>query len=190
VEIQRHFGQAPFLQTARAERVNRSRSTLSEAARRRLHQEAQGMSDEEKVDMVNMLPALPIVGNYPAYMSQSYLLALSQYRSEQLAVGQKVCTPDQMFAHGEWTKRETFQQELGCNVFYFPEMDPGSAYFDSGFFTVEQTAAYHIDGQLFGLRHAYREADASPGRMVRQLIAAAGMAAGFVFSRVTDSVLS
>jgi hypothetical protein len=95
-----------------------------------------------------------------------------------------------MFSHAEWSKRETFQQELGCSVFYFPEMDPGSAYFDSDFFTVEQTAAYHIDGQLFGLRHAYREADASPGRMVRQLIAAAGMAAGFVFSRVTDCVLS
>ena len=111
VEIQWHFGRAPFLQTARAERVNRSRSTLTEAARRRLHQEAQGMSDDEKVDMVNMLPALPIVGNFPEYMSQSYLLALSQYRSEQLAVGVKVCTPDQMFSHAEWSKRGTFQQE-------------------------------------------------------------------------------
>jgi hypothetical protein len=190
VEIQRHFGQAPFLQTTRAERVNRSRSTLTEAARRKLHQEAQTMSDDEKVEMVNMLPAIPIVGHFPDYMSQAYLLAMSQYRAEQLAVGQKVCTPDQMFTHKEWSKRETFQQEVGCSVFYFPEMDPGSTYYDSGFFTVEQTAAYHIDGQLFGLRHAYREADSIPGRLARQLIAAAGMAAGFVFSRVTDSVLS
>ena len=57
------------------------------------------MSDEEKVEMVNLLPAIPIVGEYPSYMTQSYLLNLAQYRSEQLTVGVRVCTPDQMFNH-------------------------------------------------------------------------------------------
>ena len=100
-------------------------------------------------------------------MTQSYLLNLAQYRSEQLTVGVKVCTPDQMFNHATWTQRETFENELGCQEFYFTELDPGSPYYDSHFFTVEQSAAYYIDGQIFGLMHAYQEATTTPGRMVK-----------------------
>ena len=87
-------------------------------------------------------------------MTQGYISYVAE-RAQQLATGnQTVCTPNMLFANLAQTRLVEVYEDKDCELFYFPEVDPGSPYYKPGFFTAEQTASYQVAKRLFGLRDA------------------------------------
>ena len=177
-----------------------------EQHREAITNEVRQMTREQHVQMVHELfPGTPSLFSVPfqapdadveedfipgvPYMTQGYVSYVAE-RAQQLATGnQTVCTPDVLFKNLAQTRIVEVYETNDCEPFYFPEVDPGLPYYKPGFFTTEQTASYQVAKRLFGLRDAYENADPGLTWMTRQLIAAAGMAAGFVLSKISNSVL-
>jgi hypothetical protein len=174
-----------------------------ERHRQAISQGVKALSREEQLKMVHELfPGTPSLFSVPfqaagneqpiegvPYMTQGYLAYLAERAQQLRTENRSVCTPDLLFDNLAQTRVDEIYTAHDCEPFYFPEVDPGTPYYKPGFFTAEQTASYQVAKRLFGLRDAYQNADPSLTRLTRQLIAAAGMAAGFVLSKISNSVL-